>query len=114
MLFGAALFVGFATADMFVRSWTGLLRTVALVVLFLRGRISGETLFLRLNTTVTMTLLCGLTLAAVFLFYYRFYGLGRSELEQIGYFLTATGRTAVYIMGLERRITAMFDPGDLG
>lgn len=114
LLFAAAMFVGFATADMFVRTWTGLLRTAALLTLFFRGRITGEALFIRLNTTVTLTLLCGLTLVAVFMFYYRSYGLGRSELEQIGYFLTATGRTAFYLMGLERRIHSMFDPRDNG
>ncbi|WP_319583979.1 hypothetical protein [uncultured Pseudodesulfovibrio sp.] len=112
LLFGAAMFVGLATADMFVRAWTGVLRSVALVVLFFRGRISGEVLFIRLNTTIPLILLCGMTLVAVFFFYFRSYGLGRSELEQIGYFLAAVSRTIWYLMGLNRRIEAMFDPRD--
>ena len=112
MLFGAAMFVGLATADMFVRAWTGVLRTVALVVLFFRGRISGEVLFIRLNTTIPLILLCGMTLIAVFFLYFRSYGLGRSELEQLGYFLAAVTRTIWYLMGLSRRIDAMFDPRD--
>ncbi|OIQ51406.1 hypothetical protein BerOc1_03359 [Pseudodesulfovibrio hydrargyri] len=112
LLFGAALFVGMATADMFVRAWTGVLRSVALAVLFFRGRISGEVLFIRLNTTIPLILLCGMTLIAVFFLYFRSYGLGRSELEQLGYFLAAVPRTVCYLMGLNRRIEAMFDPRD--
>ncbi len=114
LLFGAAMFVGLATADMFVRAWTGVLRFAALLVLYFQGRISGEVLFIRLNTTIPLILLCGLTLTAVFLLYFRSYGLGHSELEQLGYFLAATARTVVFLWGLNRRIEAMFDPRDNG
>lgn len=114
VLFGAAAFVGVATADMFVRAWTGVMRTVALLVLYFRRRISGETLFLRLNTAIPLAILCGLTLYICFLLYFRTYGLGRSESEQVGYFLGAVGRTFFYLIGVNRLIEAMFDPRDGG
>lgn len=108
----AAIFVGVATADMFVRAWTGLLRTVALAVLYFRKQISGEVLFLRLNSAVPQAILCALTMYVCFLLYFRSYGLGHSELEQVGYFMGAVTRTFFYLKGANRLIESMFDPHD--
>ncbi|WP_272700595.1 hypothetical protein [Desulfovibrio sp. Fe33] len=108
----AAAFFGVATADMFSRGWTGVLRTAASFVLFFQKKISGATLFSRLNAAIPIAILCWLTMFLAFRFYFRVWGLGESELEQVGYFLGAVTRVFLYLKQANRLIETLFDAGN--
>ena len=108
--FFAAIGVGLFTADMFVRSWSGVLELLASAVLFHRKKITLKSLFLRLNRLIPLTILFGLALILCFKIYFSVLGLGRAELEQLGYFLGVLPRTGLYLVRAGRMIDAMFKP----
>ncbi|MUM76625.1 hypothetical protein GKC30_03140 [Pseudodesulfovibrio sp. F-1] len=103
--------VGVATADAFVQSWTGVLRSAAAIVLRLRGRIDGRALLSRIATALPLAMLFAL---AMFLFFalYSHAGLGQTEGEQFAFFLGVVPRTILFLTGASRLIETMFDPAD--
>ncbi len=114
ILLFAAVVTGVITADAFTRAWTGLLRSVASLTLFLRKEIPGEACFMRLSSSVPVAILCTLVLILSFSVYFRTFGLGQSEMEQLAYFVGAVSRTGFYLIGAPKLIDAMFKPGDDG
>jgi len=103
--------VGVATADAFVQSWTGLLRSAAAIVLRLRGLIDGRALLARIGSALPPALLFAL---AMFLFFalYSHAGLGQTEGEQFAFFLGVVPRTIFFLTGASRLIETMFDPAE--
>ncbi len=108
--FFAALGVGLLTADMFVRSWTGVLAFAACLVLFFRKKITLKKLILRLNSVVPQAIICGLTVVFCFKIYFSILGLGHSELEQLGYFIGAVPRTGFFLINAGRIIDNLLKP----
>jgi succinate-acetate transporter protein len=109
VLFLLAGFTGILTADLFIRSWTGFLKTTAIVMFFARGRLTLQVFLGRLNTSVAVLILCFLTLILCFFLYSIKYGLGRSEAEQLAYFFGAVTRTAMFLKDASGIIEGMFD-----
>jgi len=102
--------LGTATADLFARAWTGVLRAAAALVLHARGWISARGLGRRLAAGLPPALLSALLLALCFAAYFRVLNLGESALEQLGYFVGAVIRTGIYLLGLTDLIDTLFDP----
>lgn len=109
VLFFFAAFMGLATADLFIRAWIGVLRLAAVAVQFSRGQLGIRAFLGRLHFSAALTILYTACLVLSFFLYFRSYGLGRSELEQLGYFLPALARTAHFLKDASNIIDGMFD-----
>ncbi|TIH15899.1 hypothetical protein D0S45_09970 [Marinifilum sp. JC120] len=106
--FFAAVLAGIITADLFVRGWNSFLQCAASLILFFQGKLKVKDLFTRLSSSIPITILCLLSLILCFKIYFSTFDLGRTELEQLGYFLGAVPRTGYYLISAGKMIDSMF------
>ncbi|WP_432735744.1 hypothetical protein [Maridesulfovibrio sp. FT414] len=106
--FFVAVLAGVATADLFVRGWNGFLECSAAFILFFQKKIPASSIFSRLNSTLPITVLSFLALVLCFKVYFSVLGFGRTEMEQLGYFLGAMPRTGYYLVHAGKMIDSMF------
>lgn len=104
-----ALVMGVASVELFVRAWKGLLGCLASMVLLWRKSISWKQFLSRLHEYFAIALLCSLSLTLCFRVYLVTYGLGKTEIEQLAYFIACMVRMAPMLSTLSADISAMFE-----
>ena len=110
MLLLFAALMGVISVDLFSRAWKGFLGIIADVILFARRDISRRSFFSRLSTHLGITLVCSLGLLLCFHVYLNQHGLGKTEAEQLFYFLASVIRLAIFLKHVGKDMDALLAP----
>ncbi|WP_027182861.1 hypothetical protein [Desulfovibrio inopinatus] len=103
-----ALVMGVLSVELFSRAWLGFLGILADMVLFFRKKRQSQAVMSRLGMHLGIALLCSLSLILCFHLYLVRYGLGKTESEQLFYFLASVVRLTIFIKDIGRHIDALF------
>ncbi len=103
-----ALIMGILSVELFSRAWLGFLGVIAEIVLYCRKKRDGQTVLSRLGTYCGIALLCSLLLIFFFHLYLVRFGLGKTEVEQMFYFLSSCLGFVFILKDIGNRIDALF------